>query len=104
MGVRIAVVTLAERGSVVFDGNRMAHVPAYKVNAVDPTGAGDTYAAGFIHHYLRTADPFEAGLFGSAVASVMVEHVGPDFPLTPECAQARFEYLRDVVSSGPEPA
>jgi len=93
LGAPLAVVTLAERGSVIFDGRRTLQVPPHPADAIDPTGAGDTYLAGFLHEYLSSGDPFRAGLFGSAVASVMVEHVGPDFPLTPDLARERFDCL-----------
>lgn len=93
MGARIAVVTLAERGSVVFDGRRAEHIRAFAVDAIDPTGAGDTYGAGFVFEWLRSGDPFRAGRFGSATASVMVENVGPSFPLTLAEALRRFETL-----------
>ena len=98
MGVPIAVVTLAERGSVVFDGRRLARIPPFAVDAVDPTGAGDTFMAGFIHDFLQSRDPVRACLFGSAVASVMVQNIGPDFPLTPAEAARRFATLHAEVA------
>jgi sugar/nucleoside kinase (ribokinase family) len=93
MGCRVAVVTLAEAGSVVFDGEAYLEIPAYPVKAVDPTGAGDTYLGGFVYQYLRSRDLTKAACFASAVASAMVEHTGPDFPLTLEEAWRRTEAL-----------
>jgi sugar/nucleoside kinase (ribokinase family) len=81
-GCKIAVVTLAEAGSVIYDGKKIFHIPPYVTTAIDPTGAGDTYAAGFMVRYLETKDLEAVGCFASAVASVMVENIGPDFPLT----------------------
>ena len=82
-GCQIAVVTLAEAGSIIYDGASVIPIPAYETNAIDPTGAGDTYAAGFMVKYLETPQDLRAvGCFASAVASVMVENSGPDFPLT----------------------
>jgi sugar/nucleoside kinase (ribokinase family) len=90
----IAVVTLAEAGSVIFDGREMWTIPAYATLGRDPTGAGDTYAAGFIVAYdSDPTDLYRVGCFASAVASVMVENVGPDFPLTMEEAEYRAEKL-----------
>lgn len=94
LGCRIAVVTLAAEGSVIFDGESMIRVPAYATNAIDPTGAGDTYAAGFMTRYAEgDADLKEVGYFASCVASVMVENVGPDFPLTRDEADRRTQAL-----------
>jgi sugar/nucleoside kinase (ribokinase family) len=93
-GAGISIVTLAEAGSVIFDGENYIEIPPFITNAIDPTGAGDTYAAGFIYRYLNDpSDLFSAGCFGSVVASVMVENTGPDFPLTLDEAQRRMEIL-----------
>jgi len=82
-GCKIAVTTIAEAGSIIYDGQRFYPIPAFKTDAIDPTGAGDTYAAGFITKYMESPDDLTAvGCFASAVASVMVENSGPDFPLT----------------------
>jgi sugar/nucleoside kinase (ribokinase family) len=92
-GCRVAIVTLAEAGSVIYDGAEYLEIPAYAVKAIDPTGAGDTYLGGFVYQYLRDGDLLRAGCFASAVASVMVEHTGPDFPLTLDEAMRRMEAL-----------
>ena len=42
-GLRTVVITLGERGVLALDGASVLHVPALKVNAVDPTGAGDAF-------------------------------------------------------------
>jgi sugar/nucleoside kinase (ribokinase family) len=43
---------------------------------VDPTGAGDVFAAGFLVRYQETGDPLEAAAFGACAASCAVEGVG----------------------------
>lgn len=94
-GSKITIVTLAEAGSIIYNGIEFIEIPPYSTLAVDPTGAGDTYAAGFIYKYLRDPDDlFSAGCFGSAVASIMVENTGPDFPLTFEEAEKRAVILK----------
>lgn len=93
-GAEISILTLAEAGSIIFDGKNFFEIPPYTTNAIDPTGAGDTYAAGFCYQFLRdSSDLQRAGCFGSAVASVMVENTGPDFPLTLEEAERRAKIL-----------
>ncbi len=93
LGCQVAIVTMAADGSAAFDGDHYTRIPAFATNAIDPTGAGDTYAAGFVVGYLRYGSLKEACYYGSCVASVMVEHVGPDFPLTAREADRRFELL-----------
>ena len=93
-GCKIAVVTLAEAGSIIYDGKSSYIIPPYTTHALDPTGAGDTYAAGFIVKYIETPGDLTAvGCFASAVASVMVENIGPEFPLTRQEADQRAECL-----------
>lgn len=82
-GCQIAITTLAEAGSIIYDGKKITIIPPYTTNAIDPTGAGDTYAAGFMVKYLETPNDLAGvGCFASSVSSVMVENSGPDFPLT----------------------
>jgi sugar/nucleoside kinase (ribokinase family) len=82
-GCAIAIVTLAEAGSIIDDGRRQYRIPAYATHAIDPTGAGDTYLAGFLHAYLGDpGDLFRAGCTGAATASIWIEHSGPDAPIT----------------------
>lgn len=79
LGCEIAIVTLAEAGSLIHDGKRQYTIPAYATDARDPTGAGDTYMAGFLHSYLSDPeDLYRAGCIGSATASIWIEHTGPD--------------------------
>ena len=93
-GCKIAIVTLADAGSIIYDGAEMYRIPPYTTNAIDPTGAGDTYAAGFSYKYLQNSqDLVTAGCFASSVASVMVENSGPDFPLTLDEATSRMQKL-----------
>ncbi|MBX0330442.1 ribokinase [Oscillochloris sp. ZM17-4] len=83
LGCEMAIVTLAEAGSFIDDGRRQIAIPAYPTDARDPTGAGDTYMAGFIHAYLTDPeDLYRAGCTGAAVASIWIEHTGPEAPIT----------------------
>jgi sugar/nucleoside kinase (ribokinase family) len=94
LGCEIAIVTLAESGSFIDNGIQQIVIPAYATEARDPTGAGDTYMAGFIHAYLE--DPnnlYRAGCSGSAVASIWIEHTGPDAPILPEEVMRRLRTL-----------
>lgn len=106
MGCRVAIVTLAEAGSFIDAGGEQWAIPAYATEARDPTGAGDTYLAGFIHSYLAEPhDLYRAGCVGSATASIWIEHTGPDAPITIDEVMRRAETLfgqRPGGSQGPE--
>jgi sugar/nucleoside kinase (ribokinase family) len=97
MGVRVPIITLAERGSLLLDGNRLHRIPAYPTEAVDPTGAGDVYGGSFITEFQRCGELVEAALFASAAASIMVEQVGPDFRLTMKEVEERRDAIRDQL-------
>lgn len=97
-GAPIAIVTLAERGSIVYDGASLYRIPAFKTTAIDPTGAGDVYAGSFIREYTRSNDLLKAGVFASAAASMMVEHVGPSFPLSESAVQERVRKIEGLAS------
>ena len=83
-GPEIVIVTLAEQGSVIYDGHDYIDIPPYEVDLIDSTGAGDTYMAGFTYEYLKTGDLRKSGCFASSVSSIMIEQVGPDFVLIEE--------------------
>ncbi|MCP4703027.1 MAG: ribokinase [candidate division Zixibacteria bacterium] len=94
-GPKIVVVTLAELGSVIYDGKEFIDIPPYNINLVDSTGAGDTYMAGFTFEYLRTGDLKKSGCFASSVSSVMIEHTGPDFNMEKNEVRRRQAILLD---------
>lgn len=92
-GPKIVIITLAELGSVIYDGKDFYEIPAFETEAVDATGAGDTYAGGFVSALTKGYDLERAGLFASSVASIMVENTGPDFELDWEEALRRTAVL-----------
>ena len=94
MGGAFPIITLAERGSVLIYDNCEWKIPAFRTNAIDPTGAGDVYGGSFIVEYLRTHDYVESALFASAASSLMVEQVGPDFQLQLVEVKRRKEIIR----------
>lgn len=99
LGPAVPIVTLAERGSILIEGDRIFRVPAFPTNAVDPTGAGDAYAGSFITEYARTKNLVESALFASAAASIMVEQVGPDFAMTLKDVEERRDSIRGLIQS-----
>jgi sugar/nucleoside kinase (ribokinase family) len=89
-GPKIVIVTLAELGSIIYDGDQFIDIPPYEIDLVDATGAGDTYMAGFTFEYLKTGgDLRRAGCFASCTSSIMIENVGPDFAMTESTIRAR---------------
>ncbi len=69
-------VTLGDRGAMLLDGTRLHHSPAFHVDAVDTTGAGDVFRAGFIHALLRGDEPEDVLRFANAAAAVSCTRPG----------------------------
>lgn len=82
MGPKYLIIKKGEHGALLFHGSKVFFAPALPLEEVfDPTGAGDTFAGGFIGHIAKTKDiSFEnmktAIIVGSAMASFCVEKFG----------------------------
>lgn len=74
--VDIVVVTHAERGATVYQADQVCHYPPRSAQQVDPTGAGDVFAAAFLIRMAETRDAAEAAAFANVVASFSVEGPG----------------------------
>ncbi len=94
-GPKLVIVTLAELGSVIYDGHEFIDIPPFETkDAIDATGCGDTYMAGFTYEYLKTdGDLRQAGCFASCTSSIMIENSGPDFEMTEQMIRSRQETL-----------
>jgi len=84
MGPKFLIIKKGEHGALLFHGNRVFFAPALPLEDVfDPTGAGDTFAGGFMGFLAKTKDlSFDnmkrAVIYGSAMASFCVEKFGPE--------------------------
>lgn len=106
LGLKFLVIKRGEYGAALFSGGHYFAVPAYPVERpVDPTGAGDSFAGGFMGHLARCGKRDgrslrEATLYGSVLASFCVE----DFSLnrlsavTQDAIDGRYEELKEFLS------
>ncbi|MEO8076621.1 MAG: PfkB family carbohydrate kinase [Acidobacteriota bacterium] len=69
-------VTLGPGGSMALDGDRLVHVPAFPVDAVDTTGAGDVFRAGFVYGMLAGWPTRDMLQFANAAAAISCTRVG----------------------------
>ena len=76
MQVPLLVATDGKHGATLFQHGIEERFPAYAAREVDPTGAGDVFAAAFLVYYRRHGDPRKAVDFANCVASLSIEHVG----------------------------
>jgi ribokinase len=75
-GTRTVILTLGERGALLVDQDTVENVPAVKVDAVDPTGAGDAFV-GSLAVYLGEGLPMQDAIRrANAVAALSVTRIG----------------------------
>ncbi|UCD44992.1 MAG: hypothetical protein JSV27_00315 [Candidatus Bathyarchaeota archaeon] len=97
-GVSVAIATLGEGGSLVVTEGRSYRLPVYDVaEAVDPTGAGDVFLGSFTMEYLRGEDPLWCASVGTAVASCVVETLGPSIEADQREIRERSEKIYDGI-------
>jgi sugar/nucleoside kinase (ribokinase family) len=105
MGPKYLVIKKGEHGALLFHGDSVFFAPALPLEEVfDPTGAGDTFAGGFIGHLASTGDISfgnmkNAIIYGAAMASFTVEKFGTEglLSLTKEDIDDRLKLFVDLV-------
>jgi sugar/nucleoside kinase (ribokinase family) len=105
MGPKVLVIKKGEHGALLFNKEEVFFAPALPLEDVyDPTGAGDSFAGGFIGYLAKTKDiSFEnmkrAIIFGSAMASFTVERFGTErlIGLSQEDVDDRVQEFVDLV-------
>jgi sugar/nucleoside kinase (ribokinase family) len=106
MGPKYLIIKKGEHGALLFHGDDVFFAPALPLEDVfDPTGAGDTFAGGFIGHLAKSGDiSFEnmkrGIIVGSAMASFCVEKFGPTRlkEVTKSDIDSRIQQFKDLVS------
>jgi sugar/nucleoside kinase (ribokinase family) len=72
----VVIVTLGAEGALAAGADGTVHVPGVAVEAVDTTGAGDLFAAGFLFGLVRNAGHENAGRLGGLAAAEVIQHLG----------------------------
>jgi sugar/nucleoside kinase (ribokinase family) len=73
---RLLVLTAGWKGATVYHGGQVRSFPAPKVREIDPTGAGDIFAAAYLTALHKTRDPWLCARFANCVAARSVERSG----------------------------
>ena len=106
LGPRVVVIKKGEHGCLLFYDGQFFSAPALPLEeVVDPTGAGDTFAGGFMGYIAqRDATDFntlkQAVIHGSVVASYTCEKFGPDrlAEITEQDIRTRYEGFRKLAA------
>ena len=72
-------ITLSDKGSIVFDGERFIEIDPFPTKAVDTTGAGDMFAGAFLYGINNGLDHKKSGTLASRASSAIVSKFGPRF-------------------------
>lgn len=91
--VRLGVETLGPEGCKVYHNGRVTHIPVKPEIEVDPTGAGDIFAAAFFIQYREGGDFIKAAQFANACASLSVRKVGLESIPSPSEVEAHLVEL-----------
>jgi len=79
--VDIAVVKIGKDGAYIKEkGKDIVLAPAFKANSIDTTGAGDSFASGFLYGYINNASLYNAAKIGALIAGKVIEQVGAKMP------------------------
>jgi sugar/nucleoside kinase (ribokinase family) len=105
MGPRILVIKRGEHGVTLFADHTVFSIPGYPLEEVlDPTGAGDTFAGGFMGQLARAGDLSDSNLrravvYGSVMASFAVEGFGLErlLRLAPQEIQTRYQEFKNLT-------
>lgn len=72
----LIMLKLDADGALVYQAGSATHIPAGTNNLVDATGAGDSFAGGFLAHYLEHGDAVAAARFATTISAWVIEHLG----------------------------
>ncbi len=89
----LAVVKIGKNGSLVKFENTSYKIPSVPTTAIDTTGAGDLYAAGFLFGFVNNMGIMNAGYLGSMMASKVIEVYGAKIPET------SIEFIKKEIKS-----
>jgi sugar/nucleoside kinase (ribokinase family) len=98
--VPLVALTRGWRGLTLVTREGCHEVPTLPRPEVDPTGAGDVFAAAFLVRYQETGDPLEAAAFGACAASCAVEGVGTTSLGDRAEVQRRMELRERMIETG----
>ena len=89
----IVVVTKGANGCLIGHKGEVTHVPSFPAKAVDTTGAGDYFSAGFIYGRLHQYPLIECAKLGHRMGSSIIEFVGTDLP------ESKWSEIRNFLKS-----
>jgi len=87
-----AAVKIGAEGAWLRRAGAATHVPAIRAHAIDTTGAGDLWAAGFLYGWLRGRDLATCGRYGALTGAEVVQVMGAAIP------SDRWTYIKEIIA------
>jgi len=91
-GIKVVGIKMGDKGCYIQSKDKRLYIPAFKVKAVDTTGAGDAFVAGFLTGIIKGWDLEFTGLFANAVGACCVMEVGASQGV--KSLEETFEFMR----------
>lgn len=101
LGPAVVVVTDGRRGAYAYDGGDIWHCPAFPAEVVEMTGAGDSFATGFLAARMREKPLAECLRWGAVNAASVVAHVGPQPGLLTKTGMRRVLRANATITAQP---
>jgi ribokinase len=76
LGIKVLTITMGKRGSITISHEHAFHTPAFEIQAIDTTGAGDVFHGGYIYGLLQGWEIRDILLFASALAAMKCMKIG----------------------------
>lgn len=93
-----AAITLGAKGALVSGGDEMVYLDPQPIKAVDTTGAGDAFAAGFLYGLSTGTSLYNSGRLGTAFAAQVIQQIGPR--LAGDVRTLLAPVLKDIADNG----
>ena len=74
--IKVAICTLGKEGAILYNEEKYHEVKAYSADVIDTTGAGDSFAAGFLYSYINQLSMQECMTVGSFCAAQAIQVIG----------------------------
>lgn len=97
LGSMVVTITLGAHGSITYRDSEIMAIPAFPIDALDTTGAGDVFHGAYIFGLLQGLDLADTIRFASAVAAIKCTRIGGRAGIPDKAASLRFLAEREVV-------
>jgi 2-dehydro-3-deoxygluconokinase len=90
LGVKMVVLKVGRQGAIVATQEERTHIPGFPVNAIDATGAGDTFDGSFVARLSKGDHPEKAAVYANAAAALSTRGVGAVNPIPSQTEVEQF--------------